>query len=104
MEKELSTNVSEIYELSEQIENLHPEALCYFECGFCIRHGYTGSFEYVKCENCEITKSPAGCCLDDDSLYDKIINCDDNPIPEITKEELIEQFIEIIKNIPEENE
>lgn len=86
---------------NNKIEKLYPKASDYFYCGFCIRHNYQLFPRDVdKCLNCEIALSPAKNCLEEDSLYNKIDEANFNTeYPELVKE-----MIEIIKNIPEEDE
>ena len=88
---------------NDKILKLAPNAHNYFYCGFCIRHNYSDyPDDKDNCLNCEITLSSAKCCLNDDSLYDKIVELDCFDIS--LKIEAIKQFIGIIKNIPEEDE
>ena len=85
------------------IEGLYPNAHEYFYCGFCIRHNYSNyPSDITKCLNCEIALSPAKSCLNDDSLYNKIeeLEFDEQDL----RNEAIKEMIEIIKNIPEEDE
>ena len=85
----------------EIIESLYPSSHAYFYCGFCIRRGYSNYLsDNNKCLNCEITLSSAKCCLNDDSLYNKIeeLDCFDKID---LKNKAIKEMIEIIKNIPE---
>jgi hypothetical protein len=87
------------------IEALYPNAHEYFYCGFCIRHNYSNyPSDITKCLNCEIAASPAKSCLNDDSLYNKIENLDCYEEEIDLKNEAIKEMIEIIKNIPEEDE
>lgn len=81
-----------------EIEKLYPNAHAYFYCGFCIRHEYSNFIsDNHKCLNCEIGLSSAKYCLNDDSLYNKIVKAEcGTEYPELVKE-----LIEIIKNIPE---
>lgn len=84
------------------LEEMEPTISTYFHCGFCLRHGY----DYYNrnngfCDNCEVKTSPALGCCDNNSLYERIILCDELNNPGI-KEILIKKFIEILKNIPDE--
>jgi hypothetical protein len=85
------------------IEGLYPNAHEYFYCGFCIRRNYSNyPSDVTKCLNCEIALSPAKSCLNSDSLYNKIEENDGDYICD--KRPFIKEMIEIIKNIPEEDE
>ena len=90
-----------LYELKENFPDLYNEIRNHFGCGFCLRHGYShyDKENEIKCNNCEFGKI-AGKCTEEDSLYDKI----DNSIEEEESKKLIKELIEIIKNIPEEDE
>ncbi len=85
---------------NNKIKDLYPEAHNYYYCGFCIRHNYSNYPEdRDNCLNCEIAKSKAKNCLDDGSLYNLIEDSKED-----LRTELIKEMIEIIKNIPEDDE
>lgn len=89
---------SYFHELKEKFSDLYDEIRNHFSCGFCLRHDYShyDKENEIKCNNCEFGKI-AGKCTEKDSLYDKI----ENSIEEESKK-LIEELIEIIKNISED--
>lgn len=95
-------NCSYLYELKEKFPDLYNEIKDHFDCGFCLRHGYNhyDKENISKCNNCEFGKI-AGKCTEDDSLYNRI---GDSEEESEESEELIKELIEIIKNIPEEDE
>lgn len=89
-----------LYELKEKFPDLYDEIKIHFSCGFCLRHDYVhyDKENEIKCNNCEFGKI-AGKCTEENSLYDKIDFSDEEE-----SKKLIEELIEIIKNIPEEDE
>lgn len=101
-ESELESNIGPYYKLLRQYRTDYPELFEHHSCGFCLRHGFSMSQHgtHAICKKCEITKSSAKCCLQDDSLYNLIEEVYDG----IEREETIRKLIEIIKNIPEEDE
>jgi hypothetical protein len=94
----------ELHDKSNNLEivDLYPDARCHFYCGFCIRHDYNyNDHNSDVCKNCEIGLSQAGICVNNNSLYDKIIEEEEDYEYKI---ELIKEFIEIINNIPEDED
>jgi hypothetical protein len=83
-----------------EINKLYPAAAKHFNCGFCIRHGFSDypKDEY-KCLNCELAPTSAGICLNHDSLYNKIEKSFGSD-----SDDLIKELIEVIKSIPDEDE
>lgn len=87
----------------KEYQNQYSTLRNHHNCGFCLRYGYSYETHSAKniCSKCEISSTPAKCCLNDDSLYNYITESDDDYE---NIEEAIKELIEIIKNIPEEDE
>jgi hypothetical protein len=91
-------------EAEETLQNFkqeYPTLAMHHSCGFCLRHGFSldqhGSRDY--CEKCELANSPAKDCLHPDSLYNVI-----EDLEGFEKQDAIRELLEIIKDIPEEDE
>lgn len=87
---------------NNKIKDLYPDAYNHYHCGFCIRHNYRiFPDDKDKCLNCEIALSPAKNCLESDSLYSRL---EKSSYCGEYSSVLVKEMIEIIKNIPEDDE
>ena len=100
----MNGNQKSINKLSE-FKEIYPQLIDYHNCGFCLKNNFTWNSPNRDeiCNNCEIGKSPAKPCIDEESLYDTIMELDYEDDDYINKKyDLISDLIEIIKNIPDE--
>lgn len=99
-------NSHEFCEADEKLKNFHKKYNTlrnYFSCGFCFRYGmnFETTHKIECCKKCELGKTEAKICLYANSLYSFIEESEEDGIK---IKVAIKQLIEIIKNIPEEDE
>ena len=86
------------------LRHTYPEILLekFYYCGFCCRHNFTYVHdEKTPCSKCEFAKAIGHSCVDDNSIYLKIMDRLDEEIFDEFFEESINLLIETIKNISE---
>ena len=91
------------YESSLKEEYPELDLFDYFYCGFCYRHRYSYRSDIELCENCELSKTDALGCTEVKSLYNRIVDYDEDN-ETVNRRTLIKELIEIIENIPEDEE
>jgi len=92
---EVSENKARLLKFRDE----YPTLYNHHNCGFCLRHGYSiDDRNPNNCINCEISRSEAKCCLEDNSLYSQI---EEKCFSDEERKQAIKQLIAIIENIPE---